>query len=206
MTAHRIIDRFDGRILGAGSSSGLRFVVGDWARSPLGAFTGVMVATADDRRILLARDEQIAEYVTSTYSFDEIVICPISLAERHDGTRWEVDAGPLRVGLDIGARTGVGRLLRLVPAPLARSRVFATVADPLARVVFPGVRTRGSAGNGRREYYGAQDQHAVEGLSGTWRGSALGALADVTPNPQFGFSSTPARPSVTRVTTTVVRG
>lgn len=205
MTKHRIIDRFDGRILGFGSSSGLRFVIGDWAQSPLGAFAGVMVATAEQRRILLARNDRIAEYVTATYSFDEMEVGPISLTEHDDGTRWEVDAGPLQVELDIGSRTGVGWLLRAVPAPLSRSRAFATLADPIARLVYPGVRTRGSAGNGRREYYGAQDQHAVVGMSGTWRGDDLGALADVTPTPQFGFSSTPARPCLTRVTTTVVR-
>lgn len=206
MAITRIIDRFEGRILGFGSTTGMRFVIGDWARSPLGAFTGVMAATADERRILLARDERIAEYVTATYSFDDVVVGPISLVERDGGSRWTVEAGDLRVALDIGARTRVGRLLRTVPAPLARSRAFATLADPIARVVYPAVRTRGSAGNGRREYYGAQDQHAVVGMSGTWRGSDLGALADVRPNPQFGFSSTPERPSVTRVTTTVIRG
>lgn len=205
MSTRRVIDRFDGRILGAGSSSGLRLVVGDWRRSPLGRFTDVMVATADERRILLAPDERVAEYVTRTYSFDEVVLAPVTVAELDDGARWEVDAGPLRVGVGIGSRTGVGRLLRAVPGPLARSRTFATVADPVARVVFPGVRTRGSAGHGRREYYGARDQHAVTTLAGTWDDADLGSLASVTPPPRFGFSSTPERPCLTRVTTTVVR-
>lgn len=214
-------DRFDGRILGAGTSSGLRLVVGDWPRSPLGAFTDVMVALPHGERVLLAPDEQVADYVTSTYSFDRVVVVAVELVEtggpRAGGGRstpssgsspgwsWQLDAGPLQVRLGIGTRTGVGRLLRLVPGPLATSPAFATAVDPIARRVFPGVRTKGSAGGGRREYYGARDQHAVTALSGTWQGKDLGGLTDVDPPPDFGFSSTPARPCLTRVVTTVVR-
>lgn len=205
MTTHRVIDRFDGRILGAGSTSGVRLVIGDWRRSPLGAFTDVMVATPDERRILLAPDDRVAEYVTATYSFDDVVLTPVTVTERDGGHRWQVDAGPLQVDVHLGPRTATGWTLWALPAALTRRRAFATLADPVARLLHPGVRTRGSAGNGRREYYGAQDQHEVQSLSGTWRGLALGGLADVTPAPQFGFSSTPARPSLTTVTTTVVR-
>lgn len=208
MRRARPADRFDGRILGAGTSSGLRLVVGDWARSPLGDFTDVMVATPEGRRILLAPDDDVAEYVTATYTFDEVVRCEVTVGETTPakGRRtWTVDAGPLICRLDVGPRTGTGCLLSAVPGPIARSRVFATLVDPVARRVHPGVRTRGSAGNGRREYYGARDQHAVTGLTGTWHGRDLGSLTDVTPPPDFGFSSTPLRPSLTRVTTTVVR-
>lgn len=203
----RTVDRFDGLILGAGTSSGVRLVVGDWARSPLGSFTDVMVATADDRRVLLAPSDAVADYVTSTYTFDEVVRCDVALTETdvEGARRWLVEAGPLVARLDLGSRTATGWLLAAMPGPLARSRVIATLADPVARRMHPGVRTRGSAGGERREYYGACDQHSVTGVVGTWHGGGLGHLADVTPDPAFGFSSTPARPSVTRVTTTVVR-
>ncbi len=203
----RTVDRFDGRILGAGTSSGVRLVIGDWRRSPLGGFTDVMVAAADGRRLLLAPDDPVADYVTRTYTFDEVVRCPVDLTETatKGGRRWVVDAGPLSVRIEVGSRTVTGWVLALIPGPLARSRALATLADPVARRVHPGVRTRGSAGRGRREYYGAQDQHAVTHLDGTWHGEDLGDLADVRPAPRFGFSSTPSRPSLTRVTTTIVR-
>ena len=51
------------------------------------------------------------------------------------------------------------------------SASFCAAVDPVARVVMRGVRTRGSAGHGRREWYGATDHHAdqhgnlVEGRS-----------------------------------------
>ena len=69
-----VLERFPGRILGAGSSSGLRLVVGDWWDSPLGDFTDVMVATPDDRRVLLAPDHRVAQYVAATYSLSLIHI------------------------------------------------------------------------------------------------------------------------------------
>lgn len=198
----RRTDRFTGRILGAGTTSGLRLVVGRWDDSPWGPFADVMVATAQGRRLLLAPDEHVAAYVAATYAFDEVVVTPV---EAVGEGRWSVTAGPLEVAIDTGGRTALGRLLRLVPGPLARSRAGATLADPVARVVMRGVRTRGSAGSGRTEHYGASDQHAVTGLRGAWEGHDLGSLAPVDPPPDFGFSSTPPTPSVVRVRTTVTR-
>ncbi|OYO07953.1 hypothetical protein CGZ94_21100 [Enemella evansiae] len=199
-----MIDRFTGRILGAGSTSGLRLVIGDWASSPWGAFTDVMVATAAGRRLLLAPTAEVADYVASTYTFDEVAVVPVELAVQ--GNRWRLAAGDLACELRIGGRTAAGRLLHAVPDAIERSRAFAAIADPVARRIFPGVRTRGSAGGGRREYYGAHDQHRVTALSGSWRGRPLGELAPVDPAPRFGFSSTPVEPCLTRVTTTIVRG
>jgi hypothetical protein len=66
-----------------------------------------------------------------------------------------------------------------------------------------GLRTAGSAGNGRTEWYGVQDLHAVTALEGTWDGEPLGALAAVRPPVTFGFGSVPLRQSLARVTTTV---
>lgn len=198
-----VLDRFRGRILGAGSTSGLRLVIGDWTCSPLGAFTDVMVATAQGRRILLAPDEAVAQYVSATYTFDEVRVCPVTLVDAPDG--WRLAAGPLSCQIGIGHRTSLGWLLRPVPERVGGSRAFARLCDPVARRLLPGVRTVGSAGGGRREYYGAHDQHRLTSLDGTWQGADLGALAPVFPAPRFGFSSTPAAPSLTRVTTTVAR-
>lgn len=118
-----------------------------------------------------------------------MVRCPIALTG--SATGWQLEAGPLSCRIGLGRRTATGWALFFVPAPLAGSRLFAVLADPIARFVHPGVRTRGTAGRGRREYYGAHDQLAVTSLSGTWAGADLGSIADVTPGPRFGFSSTP---------------
>ncbi len=106
---------------------------------------------------------------------------------------------------EVGPRTALGRLLRLVPPALAAAPAFTLVTDPVARAVLRGVRTRGTAGGGRRETYGATDLHPVLRVQGTWRGRPLGELRPVTPEPGFGFGSTPERPSVTSVVTTVTQ-
>lgn len=203
MTHHRR-DRFDGFIAGVGSASGRRFVVGLWERSPLGAFADVMVAHPDGRREFLAPNERVAEYVSQTYQFDTVTVTDVEVGRASDarGERWDVVAGDLRLVLTVGRRLPVAAALLPVRGPLVHP-LTARVIDPVARLIMPGVRTSGTAGNGRREHYLAQDLHAVEAIEGTWRDEPVGALADVTPEPRFGFSSTPRRPAVTRVTTFV---
>lgn len=193
--------QFRGEIAGVGSSSGVRIVVGRWSVSPFGSFTDTMVETADGHRILLAPSLQVSQFVAATYSFDSVRIEDV----RVDDTagHWSVRSASLVLDVAFGGRTLLGRLLRLVPARFAESPAWCTVTDPVARVVLRGVRTRGSAGAGRREWYGATDNRAVTELSGSFDGVALGELRPVEPSPRFGFSSTPAAPSITQVVTTV---
>jgi hypothetical protein len=70
--------------------------------------------------------------------------------------------------------------------------------------VLPGVRTRGSAGQGRREYYAALDLHRITGARVAWDGADQGGLTPVDPPVRFGFGSTPRAPSLVRVVTLVV--
>ena len=194
--------RFTGAIAGVGSTSGVRFVVGRWVASPLGAFADVMVEDASGHRTLLAPSDEVADFVQQTYSFDEVRTTPVSVGVTHDG--WDVHAEDhLAAYLRLGPRMPLGWLLRAVPRRLASAPAWATVIDPVARVVMRGVRTRGTALEGRREWYGATDLHSVTSLAGAWRGVPLGQLAPVDPPCRFGFSSTPTRPAVTSVVTTV---
>ncbi|MFC6152182.1 hypothetical protein [Nocardioides yefusunii] len=198
--------QFRGAIVGVGTSRGVRIVVGRWHSSPLGSFADVMVETADGHRILLAPNDEVAEFVSATYSFDSIRTEDVHVDEYAVGQgaeRWSVWSDSLDLHLTFGGRTALGKVLRLVPARIAESPAWCTVTDPVARVVMRGVRTRGSANEGRREWYGATDHHAVTAVSGTFDGAALGTLRPVLPSPQFGFSSTPTTPSITRVVTTV---
>jgi hypothetical protein len=191
-------DRFSGGIAGVGSASGVRVVVGRWDDSPLGAFADVMVADPDGTRVLLAPDDRVADFISTTYRFDRIEIGSVAVTRD-----WQVSAPGLELALDVGGRTPLGRLLRLVPSRVATSPAWTRVTDPVSRVVLSGVRTRGTAGNGRREYYGATDVHRITSISGTWQGADLGVLGPVWPDPAFGFGSTPRRPSVTAIVTTV---
>lgn len=203
MRAGRIRERFEGRIAGVGSTSGVRVVVGRWDASPWGAFADVMIEDAAGHRVLLAPSERVRDFVAATYSFDEVVIEPVSVVDAADG--WEVSTPSLSLRLVIGGRTPLGILLGLVPARLATAPAWCGTIDPVARVVMKGVRTRGTAGNDRREWYGATSVVSVNAIAGTWRGTDLGELRPVDPPCRFGFSSTPARPSITSVVTTVER-
>ena len=194
----RVRQRFRGRIAGVGSTSGTRVVVGHWLDTPLGPFADAMVETAAGHRVLLAPHDEAAAFIRATYTFDEVRIEPFSVGEP-----LAVRSPSLTLDLTVGGRTPLGSALRAVPRRLAESPAWCALTDPVARVALRGVRTRGTAGNDRREWYGATDTHRITALSGTFDGQDLGDLADVDPPCRFGFSSTPHRPSVTEVVTTV---
>jgi hypothetical protein len=201
--AEGVIDRFDGWIAGLGTRAGLRIVVGHWPRSPLGSFTDVMVERPDGHRLLLAPDHRVAEFVSATYAFDEVRIGPVSQLER--GARRQVVAGPLECAFRVGGRTPLGLLLRAVPRRLATAPRWIATIDAVARRVLPGVRTVGSAGGDRTEYYGALDLHRLTAAVVRWEGEDQGPLTPVRPPVTFGFGSTPTAPSLVRITTLVTR-
>jgi hypothetical protein len=192
--------RFSGTITGLGTASGRRVVIGHWPTSPFGPFADVMVEDRAGHRTLLAPTQEIADFVSATYSFDEVRVVPVTV----EGT--SVVAGPLTVRLTSGRRTALGRLLRAVPAPLARQTWWATALDPLARSALRGVRTRVTAKEGDREWYAARDQHAITDAVVTWDGVDCGGLTDVVPPVRFGLGSTPSRPSVVLLDSVVERG
>lgn len=198
MTTRR---RFDGWILGTGTTSGTRVVLGHWPRTPLGSFSDVMVQQPDGHRLLLAPSEEVAGFVGSTYTFDEVRLVDVEVA-RPDEVTWSLRAGPLTLRARAGRRPALGLLLRAVPPPLARTPAWVGLLDRPAQLL-TGLHTTGSAGNGRREWYGVQDLHRLAAVEATWDGEPLGGLAPVRPPVTFGFGSVPPDPSVVRVTTTV---
>ncbi|MFI5910338.1 hypothetical protein [Dactylosporangium sp. NPDC051541] len=192
--------RFDGWIAGIGTASGVRLVFGHWPRSPFGPISDVMTEHADGRRVLLAPSAAAGEFIAATYGFDEVHLVDVTVRRGRD---WAVTAGPLALRFTTGPRRALGWLLRAVPPGVARHPVWVRAVDLPARLVMPGVRTHGSAGNGRREWYGVQDLHPVVAATAAWDGADLGALTDVDPPVRFGFGSTPRHPALARVTTTV---
>ncbi|MQA34445.1 hypothetical protein [Modestobacter roseus] len=193
--------RFDGWILGTGTTSGTRLVVGHWPRSPLGPVSDVMVQRPDGHRVLLAQTAELADVVAATYTFDDVRVVDVTV-RRPDPDTWAVRAGPLDLELRTGRRPALGWLLRAVPPPLARTPAWVGLLDRPARVL-TGLRTTGSAGNGRTEWYGVQDLRALGAVRASWDGAPLGGRAPVHPPVTFGFGSVPRDPAVVRVTTTL---
>ncbi|MFI7498242.1 hypothetical protein ACIBVL_06930 [Streptomyces sp. NPDC049687] len=193
--------RFDGWIGGLGTSSGTRVVLGHWRRSPFGPFSDVMLERADGERLLLAPTRETADFIGGTYTFDTVRVVPVRVSVADD--TWSVTAGSLDLRFVTGRRGLLGLLLRGVPTALARRPAWSALTDRPARVLLPGVRTRGSAGAGRHEWYAARDLRPIRAVWAFWEGVGLGGAAPVEPPVRFGFGSVPRRPSLTRVTTTV---
>ncbi|HTY26830.1 MAG TPA: hypothetical protein VMD51_01620 [Mycobacterium sp.] len=199
MGAARLV--FSGHIAGFGTTAGVRLVIGRWTHSPFGSFADVMVQTADDERVLLAPNARVAEFVSSTYQFDRVELGPVR-TELSD-TALTVAAPGLDAAVTIGGPTPLDRLLRLVPARLATAPWWLSAIDPIAARIVPGVHTAGSAGNGRREYYGVRRSRHVVAVAGSFAGADLGGVAPLLPAVGFGFSSAPPDPQIVAVTTTI---
>lgn len=191
--------RFDGTIAGLGTEAGVRLVIGMWRSSPFGPIADVMVELADGHRILVAPSAEVAAFIAGTYRFDEVRVEPVTL--RVDGEVHRLRTATLSVDLVTGTRTPLGRLLALVPDRVARSRFWCRLIDPVARLVRHGVRTTGTAGGGRQEWYCATGERRLVSAAATLDGVHLGALRPVVPAVRFGFASTPPRPAAVDVTT-----
>lgn len=196
------VDVFAGEICGIGSQLGTRVVIGRWPLSPFGPVADAMVEDPAGRRLFIAQDEALAAYVSSIYSFDEVIVGPVDCERGPDRLRFH--GGPLRLDVTLGRRDALGWALHAVPHRVATSERWVTFTDVLARGLLRGVRTRGTTAGGT-EFYAATDRHRVIAIDGRWDGTDLGDLRDVDPPVRFGFSSTPRQPSIVEVTTTVHR-
>ncbi len=191
---------FTGHIAGFGTGAGIRMVVGTWASSPLGAFTDAMVQTPEER-ILIAPSSEVAEFVGSTYRFDRVVVGPVDADL--SASRLVVTCPGLDVEVSIGSRAPIDRLLRLVPGRLATAPWWLRAIDPVAGLLVRGVHTAGTAGNGRREYYGVRGSRLISAVTGSFGGRDLAGVAPLAPPVGFGFSSAPPTPQIVAVTTTI---
>jgi hypothetical protein len=192
---------FTGHIAGFGTGAGVRMVVGSWCESPFGRFADVMVETAAGERILLAPTDEIADFVSATYTFDRTAIGAVAVS--HSGDGFTVVAPELEVAGRLGGPAPFDRLLRLVPPRIATAPWWLRAIDPIAARLIGGVRTAGSAGNGRREYYGVRRTRRIAAVDVRFRGADLGELRALEPAVRFGFSSAPAIPQMVSVTTTI---
>ena len=181
----RDVETLVGTITSLGFVGGHRFVVGDWASSPVGAFSDVMWARPSGDRVLLA-PERAAEFVTSVYPFDDVRCCVVTVASDSRGVA--VDAGGLAL------RVVLGRVA--APFPRRPRWVTATVENWVARLLL-GVRTYGVSPTGVTEWYRTRSLRFVESAYGSLEGRDLGALCAVERPVGFGFTDPPRRPART---------
>jgi len=193
---------FTGRIAGLGTTSGTRLVIGMWQTTPFGSFADVMLEEPNGHRVLLAPSDEVGDFISTTYSFDEVRVGPVSFRRTPSGVTLK---GPeLTLALGVGRISPLGRLLRIVPTAFATNTTWLRSIDPIARLLVPGVRTAGSANAGRREFYGVTRARTITDAAATWQDRDLGSLAPLWPPVRFGFSSAPSRSQIVDVTTTIV--
>ena len=119
-------------------------VVGSWRQSPFGAFADVMMETAEGERILLAPSEQIAEFVSETYTFDRLELGPVEVIHERDG--FTVRSTALSISAHLGGPAPFDWLLRMVP-PASGDLTGVVARDrPDGRSAGPGRAHRGQRG------------------------------------------------------------
>ncbi len=177
-----------GVIASAGFASGDRFVVGHWSESPLGPMSDLMWATPDGRRRLVAGRQEVADFVSTVYRFDEVTVSTLTVRL----SRTALDLHAPELGLEVHLRAGRGWRLPLPARPPWFTRF---VEAPVARRAL-GVRTYGVSSTGVREWYRADRYRPVERGWASFGGRDLGRMKVVDPPVGFGFSEPPRRPSI----------
>lgn len=177
-----------GTISSCGFASGDRFVVGVWRQSPIGPTADVMWARPDGTRVLLAPDDETAEFVTSVYGFDEVRTTPLEVSSSGRHLHLHSDPVDLRLAAD-------GWSFPLPPRP----RWFTKYAERPVAFAVMGVRTWGVSPTGVQEWYQARRCSFVTSARAAVDGVDLGDRRNLRPACGFGFSESPPWPSIVEV-------
>jgi hypothetical protein len=179
---------FEGRVISSGFSTDDMMVIGDWDNSPFGPFTDLMWAKPDGTRVLIAPTQEIAAYVSSLYSFEEVVVTPLGISKGKRSIEVNYDLG--RVSMTWG---------RALPLPFRRPLWFiANIEAPFARIFF-GTKTHGTTRNGWKEWYHVRGLSRLISAEIEIDGRASSRMTGSTPGACFGFSNPPRMPLSVRV-------
>ena len=182
------MDIFEGRISSSGFASGDRIVIGDWKKSPLGAFTNVMWAKPDGTRVLLSPSQKHADYVSALYNFEEIHIAPIEVIRQSKSI--EIKASPLDIKLRWGMEFGL---------PIPRPRWFISTVEQWFAKAFFGTSTHGLTCNDLREWYCIYSLSKIKHATAVCEEVDLGNPSNFEISACFGFSEPPKKPSSVRL-------
>ena len=178
------MDVFSGRITSCGFESGDRIVIGDWNDSPFGSFTDVMWATREGKRILIAPNTLISDYVQSLYTFEEVLIEDIKIDHRLQ----EMTLSSESLNLEYKWNRGWS-------IPFSRSLFFIATVELLFARIFWGTRTHGRSKNNRKEWYAIDRVSNIIEAKATINGKDAGKKTLMTEQCKFGFSESPKNPS-----------
>ena len=185
---------FRGRITSSGFESGDSLVIGDWLESPLGAFTNIMWSKPDGNRVLLSPSPQHADFVSSLYDFDEVLVTDIIVNRKRKTISIKTDH------LQVSMSWGVS-----FPLPIPRPLWFISSIENIFGKIFFGSSTYGIARDGSREWY------SIRGISRVFHAVAktpysnFGKIGKTSFSKPFGFSSPPKTPTSMKVNSHIDR-
>jgi uncharacterized membrane protein len=188
-----MMDVFKGRITSSGFSSGDRIVVGAWNESPFGEFTDIMWAKPDGQRVLIAPNQEVADYVDAMYSFDQIEIQDINI--KHGENNLSVDCNSMKLEFEWN------RGFRI---PFKRSLFFIATVELFFAKLFFGTRTHGVTKNHRKEWYAIDRVSKITNAEALISGQNLGRMSSMSEPCKFGFSEAPKKPSSCEVRTHIL--
>ena len=177
------MDKFEGRISSSSFSSGDRIVVGDWISSPLGSFINIMWARPDGKRILISPSKNCADYVSTIYSFEEVIILPIDINRKDK--KIEINALDLSIIFEWGISAHI---------PFKRPKWFISTIEYLVGNIIFGTKTHGKTKDGRKEWYMIREISMISKAYGRFKGESFGRMENNTEASRFGFSEPPKRP------------
>ena len=187
---HDSLDIFKGRITSSGFESGDRIVVGAWKESPFGEFTDIMWAKPDGTRVLIAPNQEIVDYVTAMYSFDEVLLEDI--VTTGEDRNQKVKSNTME--LDFSWNRGL-------PIPFKRSLLFISTVELFFAKLFFGTRTYGVTKNNRKEWYAIDRVSKIKNATAQISGKDAGKFTHMNEPCKFGFSEAPKKPSSCEVRT-----
>ena len=181
---HDYLDIFSGRITSSGFDSGDRIVVGAWKTSKFGEFTDIMWAKPDGTRVLIAPTQEIADYVTDMYTFDEVILENITTTQ--GGRNLKINCSSMELEFTWNRGFSI---------PFKRSLFFiSTVELFFAKLLFS-TRTYGITKNNRKEWYAIDRVSKLIQATAKIKGIDVGSLSPMNEPCKFGFSEAPKKPS-----------
>ena len=181
-----------GTISSVGFPDGNRFVIGHWTNSPIGEFTDLMWGTPEGKKILLATNERVSNFVSAIYDFDETRIGDLKIDS--DGRSTFVSGFGLKINLRGGSIRGF-----ISPRPLYFTRF---IENPIASMSM-GVQTFGTSSRGVTEWYQARKWRWVTSGETELNGRSLGSPCPFIEPLRVGFSEPPRRSAIVELQVTI---
>ena len=147
-----------------------------------------MWAKKDGTRVLIAPNQEIADYVTAMYSFDEVILEEVSTTMSERSIKVDCNTMELEFSWNRG-----------FPIPFKRSLLFIqTIELFFAKLIFS-TRTYGITKDNRKEWYAIDRVSHITSAKANINSQNAGDFKPMREPCKFGFSEAPKNPLLVRL-------